>query len=372
VLVLALPVGVWVDRLRRRPLMIGADVVRGFVLLAIPVSYLLDVLTLELLYSAALVNGAMAVFFDLAYLSYVPTLVARELLGSANGKLEGSRSAAQVVGPGAAGGLIALVGAPLAVLVDALSFGLAASLVGRIRAREPDPEPKADRAPMRTQLREGVRYVFRQQYLRVLVLATATWNLFVAMVMGVFLVYAVRDLGVSPGVVGVVFMVGNLGTLTGAFLSQRLARTLGVGRAIVGAAFVAGLGLLLVPLATERVAVPLLVLALGLFTFGAIVFNINQLTLRQTITPPRLLGRMNSVVRFAYWSTSPAGFLLGGAIGSAAGLRTAIWIGVGGALAAWAPVLFTSLPRLRSLPDPPEEPVLATEVDEAPVPPLPA
>jgi MFS family permease len=372
VLLLALPVGVWVDRLRRRPLMVAADVVRAFVLLAIPVSHLLDVLTLELLYSAALVNGAMAVVFDLAYLSYVPTLVARDLLGSANGKLEGSRSAAQVVGPGAAGGLVALVGAPLAVLVDALSFGLAASLVGRIRARERDPAPKAERAPMRAQLREGIRYVLRQPYLRVLVLATATWNLFVAMVMGVFLVFAVRDAGVSPGVLGIVFMLGNLGTLAGAFLSQRLARAAGIGRTIVAAALLASAGLVLVPLAAGRSAVPVLVLAIGLFSFGAIVFNINQLTLRQTITPPRLLGRMNSVVRFAYWSTSPAGFLLGGAIGSAAGLRTAIWIGVAGALAAWTPALFTSLPRLRALPEPPEEPPLGADLDEAPVPTLPS
>jgi predicted MFS family arabinose efflux permease len=352
--------------------MVAADVVRAFVLLAIPVSHLLDVLTLELLYSAALVNGAMAVVFDLAYLSYVPTLVSRDLLGSANGKLEGSRSAAQVVGPGAAGGLVALVGAPLAVLVDALSFGLAASLVGRIRARERDPAPKAERAPMRAQLREGIRYVLRQPYLRVLVLATATWNLFVAMVMGVFLVYAVRDAGVSPGVLGIVFMLGNLGTLAGAFLSQRLARAAGIGRTIVAAALLASAGLVLVPLAAGRSAVPVLVLAIGLFSFGAIVFNINQLTLRQTITAPRLLGRMNSVVRFAYWSTSPAGFLLGGAIGSAAGLRTAIWIGVAGALAAWTPALFTSLPRLRTLPEPSEEPPLGADLDEAPVPTLPS
>jgi MFS family permease len=264
------------------------------------------------------------------------------------------------------------VGAPLAVLVDALSFGLAASLVGRIRARERDPAPKAERAPMRAQLREGIRYVLRQPYLRVLVLATATWNLFVAMVMGVFLVYAVRDAGVSPGVLGIVFMLGNLGTLAGAFLSQRLARAAGIGRTIVAAALLASAGLVLVPLAAGRSAVPVLVLAIGLFSFGAIVFNINQLTLRQTITAPRLLGRMNSVVRFAYWSTSPAGFLLGGAIGSAAGLRTAIWIGVAGALAAWTPALFTSLPRLRTLPEPSEEPPLGADLDEAPVPTLPS
>jgi MFS family permease len=257
------------------------------------------------------------------------------------------------------------------VLVDALSFGVAAALVGRIRQREPAPQPKEERAGMWAQLREGVAYVMRQPYLRLLTLSTAAWNLFVAMVMGIFLVFVVRELGVSAGVVGVVFMVGNLGTLAGAVVSQRLARALGVGRTIVGAAFLASAGLLVVPLATEAAAVPTLTVALAVFTFGAIVFNINQLTLRQTITPPRLLGRMNSVVRFMYWSTSPAGFLIGGAVGTALGLRTAIWIGVAGALLAWVPALFSTLPRLRSLPEPPEEQLVVANVDEAPVPPLP-
>jgi MFS family permease len=350
-LLLALPAGVWVDRLRRKPLMIASDVVRALVLLAIPVSHLADILTIELLYSAALINGALSVFFDLSYLSYVPTLVAREWLGSANAKLEGSRSAAQVVGPGLAGGLIAALGAPLAVTLDALSFGLAAALVGRIRHAEPEPEPKQERARMRTQLREGIAFVLRQPYLRVLTISTAVWNLFVAMIMGIFLVYVVRDLGVSAGTVGVVFMLGNVGTLVGALVAGRAARRLGIGRAILGGVFVASFGLLTVPLAPVSMPVPALVGSLFLFTLGALVFNINQLTLRQTITPPRLLGRMNSVVRFMYWSTSPAGFLIGGAIGSAYGLATAIWIGVGGALVAWLPSLFTPLVRLRTLPD---------------------
>ena len=359
-LVLSLPVGVWIDRLRRRPLMILADTARTAMLLAIPAAHVADMLTLELLYAAALLNGAMAVFFDLAYLSYVPTLVERARLPNANAKLEGSRSAAQVAGPGVAGGLIALVGAPLAIVVDALSFGVAAALVSRIRRPEPEPEPKEERARMRTQLREGIAYVLRQRYLRILILSTAFWNLFVAMVMGIYLLYVVRELGVSAGVVGVMFMVGNLGTLVGAVLSARIARRVGIGRVLPGGAILASVGLLVVPLAPAAAPVPVLVVGLLLFSFGAIVFNVNQLTLRQTITPQRLLGRMNSVVRFMYWSTSPVGFLLGGAIGSAYGLRTAIWIGVAGALVAWLPSLFSPIVRLRSLPDGPDD------VEEAP------
>lgn len=366
-LVFALPVGVWIDRLRRRPVMIAADAARAVMLLAIPVAHVLDLLTIELLYSAAFLNGSMAVLFDLAYLSYVPTLVERERLGDANGRLEGSRSAAQVAGPGLAGSLVASVGAPLAILVDAISFALSAALVGRIRRPEAEPEPKAERARLRAQLREGISYVLRQPYLRTLVLCTAAWNLFVAMIMGIFLVFAVRELGVSLGLTGLVFMLGNLGTLAGAFVAGRVARALGIGRAIPAGVLVATIGLLTVPFAPASLPVPALVASLALFSFGAVVFNINQLTLRQAITPPRLLGRMNSVVRFMYWSTSPAGFLLGGAIGSAAGLRTAIWIGISGAFAAFVPLLFSPLVRLHALPSAADEPWVPAD---GPAPPL--
>ena len=368
-LLFSLPVGVWIDRLRRKPLMVTADAVRALALLAIPIAYALGGLTVELLYAVAFVNGALAVFFDLAYLSYVPSLVERRQLTDANGKLEGSRSAAQVAGPGAAGGLVAAVGAPAAVIVDAISFGVAGALVALIRRPEPEPQAKADRARMRTQLREGISYVFRQPYLRILTVCTGSWNLFVSITFGVYLVFVVRELGVSAGVVGVMFMVGNVGTLVGALVSARIARRFGIGPTIAGSALTASLAGLTVPLAPASHPVPVLVAGLLAFSFSIIVFNINQLTLRQTITPRRMLGRMNSVVRFMYWSTSPAGFLLGGALASWIGLRGTIWIGTVGALVAFLPILSSSLVRLRVLPEGDEadreEPPAATLVPVA-------
>jgi MFS family permease len=349
-LVLSLPVGVWIDRMRRKPVMVLTDVVRALVLLAVPIAHLGGFLTIEILFAAALVNGAMAVFFDLAYLSYVPTLVDRDDLGSANAKLEGSRAAASVAGPGAAGGLVALVGAPAAILVDALSFGLAAALLGRIRRAEPAPAPRDLGSGMWRQLREGLSYVLRHPHLRVLTLCTAGWNLFNSITFGVFLVYVVRELGVSPGLVGVIFMLANIGSLAGAFLARRIAGRFGIGPTIATTVFAGSAAALSIPLAPASMPVPVLVAGQLVFGFTLVVFNITQLTYRQQITPQRLLGRMNSVVRFLYWSTQPAGFLLGGAIATAFGLRTAVWIGTVGALVAFVPILFSSLVRLRELP----------------------
>ncbi|HWG56252.1 MAG TPA: MFS transporter [Gaiellaceae bacterium] len=350
-LLLALPVGVWIDRLRRKPVMVVTDVVRAVALLVIPAAHLTGTLSIELLYAAAFLNGAMAAFFDLAYLSYVPSLVERERLADANAKLEGSRAGAQIAGPGAAGGLVALVGAPLAVLVDALSFGVAAALVARIRRPEPAPAPTAGGTGMRAQLREGLSYVIRHPHLRVLTLCTGTWNLFISITFGIYLVYVVRELGVSAGVVGVIFMLGNVGTVAGVFLAGRIGRRLGIGRTIAITALGGSAAGLAVPLAPESSPVPVLVAGQLVFGFAMVVFNVTQLTFRQTITPTHLLGRMNSVVRFLYWSTSPAGFLLGGVIAEAWGLRSAIWIGTVGALVAFVPILFSSLVRLRELPD---------------------
>jgi predicted MFS family arabinose efflux permease len=232
-----------------------------------------------------------------------------------------------------------------------VSFGIAGMLVALIRRPEPDPEAKADRLRMRSQLREGISFVFRQPYLRVLTLCTASWNLFISITFSIYLVFVVRELGLSAGIVGVLFMVGNLGTLAGAFLSARIARRFGIGPTIAGAALVASVAGLAIPLAPQSRPVPVLLIGLIGFSFAAIVFNINQLTLRQTITPQRMLGRMNSVVRFMYWSTSPAGFLLGGALATWIGLRPTLWIGTVGALVAFLPIFFSSLVRLRVLPD---------------------
>jgi MFS family permease len=349
-----LPAGVWVDRLRRRPVLVAGDLGRAAVLLSIPVAYQLGVLTIGQLYVVGFVTGVLTVFFDVAYQSYLPALVASDQLIDGNAKLEISRSGAQIAGPGLAGGLIDLLTAPLAVLVDALSFALSAVFIGLIRRREPAPErgPAERRSgAMRREMAEGLRYVLGHRLLRPVAACTATANLFSAVVYAVVILYMVRELGLRPAAIGLVFAAGNVGFLAGAVASGRLASRIGVGRAIVLGEGIGGLGLLAVPLAPPSSAVPLLVTGLAVSTFGATVYNVNQVSLRQAITPARLHGRMNATMRFMVWGTLPLGSLLGGALGTVIGLRPTLWVGAVGGLLAVLPVALSPVRSLRLIAD---------------------
>jgi MFS family permease len=349
-----LPAGVWVDRLRRRPVLVAGDLGRALALLSIPLAYELGVLSIGQLYAVGFVTGVLTVFFDVAYQSYLPALVAPDQLVEGNSKLEISRSGAQIAGPGLAGGLIDLVTAPVAVLADALSFALSGAFIGLIRRGEPAPErPPAHerRGSMRREIAEGLRYVLGHRLLRPIAACTATANLFNAVMFAVVILYMVRQLGLRPAAIGVVFAAGNVGFLAGAVVSGRLAARTGVGRAIVLGAAVGALGALLVPLAPRAAAVPLLVAGMAVATFGSTVYNVNQVSLRQAISPARLHGRMNATMRFMVWGTLPLGSLLGGALGTAIGLRPTLWLGAVGGLLAVLPVALSPVRSLASIAD---------------------
>ncbi len=257
----------------------------------------------------------------------------REHLVEGNGKLEISRSGAQIAGPGMAGGLISLVKAPVAIALDAVSFALSAVFVLLIRRPEPLPVTHhsfdADRPKMRADIAEGLRFVLRHPYLRWIAACTATANLFGNMTQVVLIVFAVRKLGMSPGLIGVVFSVASTSALLGALLSNRVPRWIGVGPTIVASAFVGSLAALVVPLATKTTAVPLLITFGLVGSFANVIYNVTQVSLRQAITPERLQGRMNATMRFMVWGTIPIGSLVGGALGDAIGLRATLWIGPG-------------------------------------------
>lgn len=360
-LLFALPAGVWVDRLPRRRLMIIADVARGAALLSIPIVYALDALALPQLFAVGFATGVASVFFDLSYLSYFPSLVGRSQIAAGNARLEATRSGANVLGPGLGGALVGLVGAPTAILADAISFGVSGALVGLIRGRE-ERTGARPRTRVGGELREGLRYVFGQPYLRILTATTAASNLFTSMLFALFMVYAVRELGFSAGVIGVVFMLVNVGGLLGAVGSGWVVRRFGLGPTIAWAAIMGNLALLTIPLAPKEHALP--VFAAGaLFGPGlGMLFNVNQLSLRQAITPERLMGRMNAVVRFMYWGTMPAGAAIGGALASVIGVRETLFVGAIGGGLALAPLAASPLRHLREMPEPPEEPPLRTPV----------
>jgi len=352
---LGLVAGVYADRLRRRPIMIVCDVGRGLALGSIPVAFLLNLLTLEQLYFVALLTGIFTVFFDVSYQSYLPALVDRPNLLEGNTKLEITRSTAQVAGPAVAGFLIQWIGGAKAVAVDALSFFLSALALASIKKPEPEPRPStaSGTSGFIPEMREGIDVVFRNPILWRIAACTATTNLGSNMVFGaVFLVFAYRQLHLSAAVVGVVFALGSVGALAGAFLAGWVARTLGIGPTLGVTIIVGGLALLATPLAL--VGAPALVLATTGFIEGLTipVYNISQVSLRQAITPDRVQGRMNATMRTIVWGTIPLGAFIGGILGTSIGLvQTIVLGGILSTLAAsW--IFLGPVIRLREQPAP--------------------
>ncbi len=352
-LLFTLPAGVWVDRLRRRPILIVSDLGRAAALASIPIAYFADALTLGQLYVAAFVAGTLTVFFDVAYQSYLPSLVRRDQLVSGNSALEVSRSAAQIAGPGAGGLLVGILTAPYAVLVDAISFlGSAVALIW-IRTREPAPEP-VEHPSMWRELVEGFRYLVRHPYWRPISITTASSNFFSMLATSIILVYAVRTLDMSAELIGLVFTLGSFGGLAAAFTARRISARIGVGPTIVLSAILFGPALILVPLAPKSFPEPVLVAAFVIAGAGAVLYNITAISLMQTLTPERLLGRLNATRRFIVWGTIPLGGLAGGAIASSLGLEAALWIGAIGACLCFLPVALSPIRHIREMPTEPE------------------
>jgi MFS family permease len=353
----SLPAGAWVDRLRRRPILIIGDVGRGLARATIPVAYVVDTLTIWQLYVVGFIVGTLTVFFDVAYQSYLPSLVERDQLIDGNGKLEVSRTVAQTAGPAIGGGLIGVLSAPIAIVADAISYGLSAALVFLIRRPEPRPDAHVDehgrpREGLRREVGAGLGYVLGNPYLRGIAAATGTSNLFSNIANAVLIVYAVRVLGMDASQIGLVFGLGNLGALAGALSADRLRRRFGLGPTIVASMFLSGPGLLLIPLAPRTFPIPLLVASGLLVGFSNVVYNINQVSFRQAITPAAMQGRMNATMRFIVWGTIPVGSILGGAIATAISVPTAIWIGAIGSFLAVGPLVLTPVRTLTAMPDP--------------------
>ena len=366
----SLPAGAWVDRLRRRPILIAGDLGRALVLVSVPVAFVLDVLTIWQLYAVGFIAGTLTVLFDVAYQSYLPSLVERDQLVDGNGKLEISRTVAQTAGPALGGGLIGLITAPLAILVDAVSYGLSALFVWLIRRPEPTPDPHIDehgraRGGIVGEMRDGLRFVLGNEYLRGIAACTATSNFFGNVAGATLIVYAVRVLELSPAQIGLAFGLGNLGALAGALSADRIRRTLGLGRTMIVAVAMGGPAFLFVALATPATAVPFLVVSGLLIGFSAVVYNINQVSFRQAITPLPMQGRMNATMRFIVWGTIPIGAIVGGTIATVVSIPAAIWIGAFGSLLAVIPLLITPVRRLVDMPTPAgDEPTAGAGVAE--------
>ena len=347
-----LPAGVWVDRLSRRPLMIAADWGRAIALGSVPLTYALGVLQLPQLYVVGFVTGTLTVFFDVSYQSYLPSVVEHAQLVEGNAKLELSRAGSQTAGPALAGLLVSALTAPYAVCADAASFVGSALFLGAIRKPElPVTHAEGARPSMRSEIWTGLRYVFRHPLLRPLIWQIGLGNFFLSVMTSILIVYAVRSLHMTAATVGLIFSVGNLGLLAGAPLAGRLARALGIGPLLVVGGILTGCAYVLFAAAPRALAGEALALAQFVWSFGAVMYFVNGISLIQTITPDRLLGRVNASRRFAVWGVIPLGNLCGGAIAATIGLHAAVWVGAVGATVSVAPLLASPMRHVREMDD---------------------
>ncbi|MFC0030332.1 MFS transporter [Micromonospora chaiyaphumensis] len=348
-LLAGLPAGAWVDRIRRRPVMIAADLASAALFASVPVAAVLDLLTVGQLLVVALGAGLARVFFETADQVYLPTLLRPEQVPEGNAKLHATQTASYLVGPGLAGLIAQLAGAVTAVLLDAVSFLVSALCLSRIRAVEPRPERPASSA-LRREVADGLRFVIRDPYLRVLTVFGAASNIGLSGYQAVLVVFLVRSAGLPAGLVGLLIGLASVGGLLGAALATGLARRLGSARALLVAAALTGPPALLIPLAGPGGRVAWLVLGGALVSLGVAVGNVVKASFRQTYTPHALLGRVTVSMQLLNYGTIPLAALLAGALGAAWGPAGAITV-----MTAWLALtplilLVGPLRRRRDLP----------------------
>ncbi|HEX5824998.1 MAG TPA: MFS transporter [Candidatus Limnocylindrales bacterium] len=386
-LLFTLPAGVWVDRFPKRRILVIGDLGRAAMLVSIPIAYAFDALTIWQLYVVGFFNGLMTVFFDVADQSYLPTILERDELVEGNAKLQISQSSAQILGQPFGGGIVALLTAPVAVLIDAVSYVVSAGLIlsirerarglgARIRPSDPvanvlateaddvAPSPAAAAAVsedrptaaldadggMRRQIVDGLRYILRHDYLANIAATTASSNLFGNIAFAIFPVYAYKVLLLSPAAVGTIGGIGGAGVLLGALVANRVQARLGVGRTIILTAASFGPVAVLIPFATPETGFWLVSISLFLGGLLNVIYNVSQVSLRQAITPEHFLGRMNATMRFLVWGTIPIGSLIGAGLSEVIGVRPTIWVGALLSLLCFLPVFFSPVRHIRTIP----------------------
>ncbi len=324
--------GVWADRLRRRRIMIAADLGRVAIIGSVPLAAAFGVLRVEQLYAVAFLAGILTTFFDVAYQTYLPTLVGEDELVEGNSKLAASAAVAEFGGFSLAGWLVQLVTAPGAMAVDAVSFLASAVSLASIRQPEPVPPPPGERQSVRLEIIEGVRALAGDRILRALALSWVAFSAASGVFSAVFVLYVTRNLGFSPGVQGVIYGVGGVTSLFGAVFADRCRRRFGAGGAMILGLVLGGAGMALIvgaPPSILGVAAAVLVAQQVISDPGWAVYEINAVSLRQAVAPERMLGRVNAATRFAGLTAMLASSLAAGVIASAISPRLALACGAG-------------------------------------------
>ena len=342
-LLIGLPAGAWMDRVRKKPVLVGASIGRAVLLASVPAAAWFDVLTIGQMFAVTFGLGVCTVFFETAYQSYLPSLIGQDQLLEGNAKLESSRSVSQVAGPSAGGWLAQWLTAPTAVVVNAAGFLAAAVLMWRIDDHESRPERSENDRSILRDIREGLSLVLRDRVLRAITLSGAVFNLSWAVTSAMLLLFLKRDLGLSAGGIGLFFAAAGLAAVGGSMLVRPVTARLGVGPAMWCGALVAGLLGLLVPVAEHGWRFWLSATAFAVLNAILMIVNVNSMSCRQQLCPPELLGRMSATIRFVMWGVLPIGGVLGGLVAEAFTVRTALWAAALTSLLAFVPLVLSPL-----------------------------
>jgi MFS family permease len=349
-LAFGVPGGLVVDRYRRRTILIISDIGQFAAIGSVPLMAALGVLSMPALLAAAFIAGSFAVFFQLAYSSYLPAIIPVDALTAANSRLTASSSAAEMGGPGLGGLLAQAFGAPYALILDSLSYLVSALGLSRVRQREPQPE--RDTLPLRAQVAEGFTATFRDGYLRAFAGEAASYNLCWQAVQTVLVLYAIRELRLSQGTLGLTIAVGAVGALLGALGTAAVARRFGLGATLIATAVIGDAAPLALPfLRPGLLAAPLLGAAFFVRGIGVTGCNVHVNAIRQTITPDRMRGRTNAAYRLLASGVVPLGALLGGLLGTTLGVRTTLAIATVCLLGTSMFLVFSPVRRVRTLTD---------------------
>jgi len=339
--------GAWVDRLRRRPLLIGADLGRALALATLPLAAVLGLLHIAQVYMVALVVSILTIFFDVAYQSYLPGLVGKESVMEGNSKLSASAAVAEFGGFSIGGWLVQIFTAPFAILIDAGSFVISAISVWLIRAREPTVTPQ-EHLNMRREIADGLKTVIHQPLLRASAVAVLLRGLAGGIYGALVVLYMSRGLGFNPGILGMIWAVGGVSSFLGAAFAPRISRRLGSGPAMVIGMGVFGLSSFFIPLASGATLLSAAFLIAAQLGDGFyILYEINLVSLRQSIASEHILGRVNATMQFINLGAILVGSLLGGLLGEAVGVRPVLFIGASGTLLAAVALALSPIRKLK-------------------------
>ncbi|MBX7266337.1 MFS transporter [Micromonospora sp. Llam7] len=350
--------GVLVDRMRRRPLMIGTDLARAFVIGLVPVLAFLDSLTMTVMYLVAFAIGCLSVVFDLAYRSYLPSIVSRAQLMAGNSRLQATDSLSQIAGPGLAGLLVQALRAPFALVVDAISF--VASAIALMLVKTPEPPVKQPTEDIGrgwrgvfSDIGHGLRTTVRHPVVRALAGNSATFNFFSVLMLTLFVLYATREFNISPAVLGLIFAAFGVGGLLGAITMGRLLKVLGYGWLLIVAYLLAVVPIMAIPLVNGTTTTAAILFGVIHFVvgYGIVSSNIAEMTMRQMVIPQHILGRVNASFRFLIGGLVPISALVAGLLGDAIGLRPTLFITAVGIPLSLLWLIFSPIPKLRTVED---------------------